>query len=88
MGQLLAENFKSERECSAIGLNSTPRSKELGWKQPFDGSESALSCWHGESDPAPRQGSLLFRGAFKERKKSKQTGEGNRALLPRLSSGS
>lgn len=40
--QLSAKNFKSRSESNAMRLSSSPISKELGWKQPFDGGKFAL----------------------------------------------
>lgn len=40
--QLSAENFKSRSKSKAMRLSLSPMSKELGWKQPFDGGEFAL----------------------------------------------
>lgn len=61
-------------ECDAITVNSSPRSKELGWKPPFDSGKFALIllAW-GERSTSPTRQPALQRQCQrkKERKASK-----------------
>lgn len=85
--QLSAENFESRREGNTLRVNSSPTSKELGWKQPFDGGKFALMlhfpCWHGKSDPAPQQ--AVCSSEVLSKKEKEENKEGNCALLLQLS---
>lgn len=82
-----AKKFNSRGECSTITVNSSPTSKELGWKLPFNSGKFALILlvW-GELSTSSTGQSALQRHF--QRKKEKQTnGEGNHDLLPQLFSG-
>lgn len=74
-GNAELQTLKARVRAAPSGSIQPPPAKSWAGSSHLMAANLHWSRWHRESDAAPRRGSLLFRGAFKERKASKRRKE-------------